>query len=82
MGQDVRSAGMKHGRFPGVVLAVGKDRPFKSLADLESHRERWGFEPRDSPAYLFVLPLMARAGLAPGDASFVGVGGGAAASAR
>ena len=34
MGQDIRSA-IELGRFPGVVLAVGKDRPFKSLADLK-----------------------------------------------
>ena len=34
MGQDVRAV-IELGRFPGVVLAVGKDRPFKSIADLK-----------------------------------------------
>ncbi|MEA3070589.1 MAG: sulfonate transport system substrate-binding protein [Alphaproteobacteria bacterium] len=73
MGQDVRSA-IELGRFPGVVLAVGKDRPFKSLADLKGLKI--GITAPSSSSYFFVLYLMARAGLAPGDASFVGVGGG------
>jgi sulfonate transport system substrate-binding protein len=73
MGQDIRSA-IELGRFPGVVLAVGKDRPFKSLADLKGLKI--GITAPSSSSYFFVLYLMARAGLAPGDASFVGVGGG------
>src|SRR6476469_489158 len=73
MGQDIRSA-IELGRFPGVVLAVGKDRPFKSLADLKGLKI--GVTAPSSSSYFFVLYLMARAGLAPGDASFVGVGGG------
>ena len=32
-GQDIRAV-IELGRFPGVVLAVRKDRPFKSHADL------------------------------------------------
>ena len=36
-GQDIRAV-IELGRFPGVVLAVGKDRPFKSHADLKSMR--------------------------------------------
>jgi NitT/TauT family transport system substrate-binding protein len=34
MGQDV-GAVIELGRFPGVALAVGKDRPFKSIPDLK-----------------------------------------------
>ena len=37
MGQDVRAV-IELGRFPGVVLAVGKDRSFKSFADLKIGR--------------------------------------------
>src|SRR4030095_7470949 len=34
MGQDIRAV-IELGRFPGVVLAVGKNQPFKSYADLK-----------------------------------------------
>jgi NitT/TauT family transport system substrate-binding protein len=73
MGKDVRAA-IELGRFPGIVLAVGKDRSFKSLADLKGLKI--GVTAANSSSYFFVLYLMAKAGLAPGDASFVGVGGG------
>ena len=73
MGQNVRAV-IELGRFPGVVLAVGKDRPFKSFADLKSLKI--GVTAPNSSSHFFVLYLMAKAGLAPGDASFVGVGGG------
>jgi NitT/TauT family transport system substrate-binding protein len=73
MGQDVRAV-IELGRFPGVVLAVGKDRPFKSMADLKGLKI--GVTAPSSSSHFFVLYLMAKAGLAPGDASFVGVGGG------
>src|SRR5262249_8484493 len=62
------------GRFPGVVLAVGKTRPFKSYADLKGLKI--GVTAPNSSSHFFVLYLMAKAGLAPTDASFVGVGGG------
>jgi NitT/TauT family transport system substrate-binding protein len=73
MGQDVRAV-IELGRFPGVVLAVGKDRSFKSIADLKGFKV--GVTAPNSSSHFFVLYLMAKAGLAPGDASFVGVGGG------
>jgi NitT/TauT family transport system substrate-binding protein len=76
MGQDVRAV-IELGRFPGIVLAVGKDRPFKSYADLKGLRI--GVTAPNSSSHFFVLYLMAKAGLAPADASFVGVGGGPAA---
>jgi NitT/TauT family transport system substrate-binding protein len=73
MGQDIRAV-IELGRFPGVVIAVGKDRPFKSLADLKGLRI--GVTAPNSSSHFFVLYLMAKAGLAPADATFIGVGGG------
>jgi NitT/TauT family transport system substrate-binding protein len=73
MGQDIRAV-MELGRFPGVVLAVGKNRPFKSYADLKGLTI--GVTAPRSSSHFFVLYLMAKARLAPSDASFVGVGGG------
>jgi NitT/TauT family transport system substrate-binding protein len=73
MGKDIRAA-IELGRFPGIVLAVGKDRTFKSLSDLKGLKI--GVTALNSSSYFFVLYLMAKAGLAPGDASFLGVGGG------
>ena len=73
MGKDIRAA-IELGRFPGTVLAVGKDRTFKSLADLKGLKI--GVTAPNSSSYFFVLYVMAKAGLAPGDASFLGVGGG------
>jgi NitT/TauT family transport system substrate-binding protein len=75
-GQDIRAV-IELGRFPGVVLAVGKERPFKSHADLKSMRI--GVTAPGSSSHFFVLYLMAKAGLGPADATFVGVGGGTAA---
>jgi len=73
MGQDVLAV-IELGRFPGVVLAVSKDRPFKSIADLKGLKV--GVTAPNSSSHFFVLYLMAKAGLMPGDALFVGVGGG------
>jgi NitT/TauT family transport system substrate-binding protein len=73
MGQDVRAI-IELGRFPGVVLAIGKDWSFKTYADLKGLRI--GVTAPNSSSHFFVLYLMAKAGLSPGDASFVGVGGG------
>jgi NitT/TauT family transport system substrate-binding protein len=73
MGQDVRAA-IELGRFPGAVLAVGKNRPFKSYADLKNLKI--GVTAPNSSSHFFVLYLMAKAGLAPNDATFIGVGGG------
>jgi len=75
-GQDIRAV-IELGRFPGVVLAVRKDRPFKSHADLKGMKI--GVTAPGSSSHFFVLYLMAKAGLAPADATFVGVGGGPAA---
>jgi NitT/TauT family transport system substrate-binding protein len=77
-GQDVRAL-IELGRFPGIVLAVRKDRPYRSAADLRGLKI--GVTAPGSSTHFFVLYLMAKAGLKPTDASFVGVGGGPAAVA-
>ena len=59
------------------MLAVRKDRPYKSPADLKGMRI--GVTAPGSSSHFFVLYMMTKAGLQPGDATFVGVGGGAGA---
>src|ERR1700738_276811 len=70
-GQDVRAV-IELGRFPGIVLALRKDKPYRSAADLRGLKV--GVTAPGSSTHFFVLYLMAKAGLAPADASFVGVG--------
>src|SRR4029077_12675008 len=77
-GQDVRAV-IELGRFPGIVLALRKDKPYRSPADLRGLKI--GVTAPGSSTHFFVLYLMAKAGLAPADASFAGVGGGPAAVA-
>ena len=77
-GQDVRAL-IELGRFPGIVLAVGKDRPYNSHADLKGMKV--GVTAPGSSTHFFVLYLMTKAGLSPTDATFVGVGGGPGAVA-
>ena len=77
-GQDVRAL-IELGRFPGIVLALRKDQPYRSAADLRGLKI--GVTAPGSSTHFFVLYLMAKAGLKPTDASFVGVGGGPAAVA-
>ena len=77
-GQDIRAL-IELGRFPGIVLAVRKDRPYNSHADLKGMKV--GVTAPGSSTHFFVLYLMAKAGLSPTDATFVGVGGGPAAVA-
>jgi NitT/TauT family transport system substrate-binding protein len=77
-GQDIRAL-IELGRFPGIVLAVRKDGPYNSPADLKGLRI--GVTAPESSTHFFVLYLMAKTGLSPTDATFVGVGGGPAAVA-
>src|SRR5262249_3278671 len=77
-GQDVRAL-IELGRFPGIVLAVGKDRPYNSHADLKGMKV--GVTAPGSSTHFFVLYLMTKAGLSPTDATFVRVGGGPGAVA-
>jgi sulfonate transport system substrate-binding protein len=77
-GQDIRAL-IELGRFPGIVLAVRKNAPFSSHADLKGMKI--GVTASGSSTHFFVLYLMAKAGLSATDATFVGVGGGPAAVA-
>jgi NitT/TauT family transport system substrate-binding protein len=77
-GQDILSV-IELGRYPGIALAVKKDRAdkIKTIADLKG--AKIGVTAPGSSTNMIVWYLMAKAGLKPDDASFIGVG--AAASA-
>lgn len=72
-GQDVRAV-IELGRFPGIVLGIRKDRAaaYKSPADLKGMKI--GVSAPGSSTNFFVMYLMAKAGLKPADASYIGVG--------
>jgi sulfonate transport system substrate-binding protein len=69
------------GRYPGISLAVKKDRmdKIKSIADLKG--ARIGVTAPGSSTNMIVQYLMVKAGLKADDASFIGVGAGPAAVA-
>ena len=69
------------GRFPGFVLAlVGpKAASYRSPADLKGMKI--GVTAPGSSTHFMALHMMAKAGLKPDDASFIGVGAGATAVA-
>lgn len=77
-GQDVRAV-IELGRFPGIVLAVRRDLAgsIRSAADLKGRKI--GVTAPGSSTSFFASYLLARAGVAPADAAFIGVGGGQAA---
>jgi len=79
-GQDVRAV-IVLGRYPGIVLAVRKDKAanFKSIADLKGMNI--GITAPGSSTHSLVEYLMIKNGLKPDDASFIGVGSGASAVA-
>jgi NitT/TauT family transport system substrate-binding protein len=79
-GQDIVAV-IELGRYPGITLAVRKDRAdkIKSIADLKGATV--GVTAPGSSTNMIVQYLMAKAGLKPDDASFVGVGTGASAVA-
>src|SRR5262245_30879339 len=72
-GQDVRAL-IELGRFPGIVLGLRKDRSanYKTPADLKGMKI--GVSAPGSSTNFFVMYLMAKAGLKPTDASYIGVG--------
>ena len=72
-GQDVRAL-IELGRFPGIVLGIRKERAaaYKSPADLKGMKI--GVSAPGSSTNFFVMYLMAKAGLKPADASYIGVG--------
>jgi NitT/TauT family transport system substrate-binding protein len=79
-GQDVVAA-IELGRYPGIVLAVKKDRmdKIKSIADLKG--AKIGVTAPGSSTNMIAWYLMSKSGLKPDDASFVGVGAGPSAIA-
>src|SRR5712671_4271424 len=79
-GQDVRAV-IELGRFPGIVVGVRKERAasYKSAADLKG--AKIGVTAPGSSTNFFVMYLMAKAGLKPTDASYIGVGASASAVA-
>jgi NitT/TauT family transport system substrate-binding protein len=79
-GQDIRAV-IEMGRFPGIVLAVKKDKAaqVKSFADLKGLKI--GVTAPGSSTNFFVMYLMAKAGLQPTDASYIRVGAGPTAVA-
>jgi NitT/TauT family transport system substrate-binding protein len=79
-GQDIRAV-IELGRFPGIVLAVKKDKAtqVKSFADLKGLKI--GVTAPGSSTNFFVMYLMAKAGLKPTDASYIRVGAGPTAVA-
>jgi NitT/TauT family transport system substrate-binding protein len=79
-GQDILAV-IELGRYPGIALAVKKDRAdkIKSIADLKG--AKIGVTAPGSSTNMIVWYLMAKAGLKPDDAAFVGVGTGPSAIA-
>jgi NitT/TauT family transport system substrate-binding protein len=79
-GQDVRAL-IELGRFPGIVVALRKERAasYKSAADLKGMKI--GVTAPGSSTNFFVMYLMSKAGLKPADASYIGVGIGPSAVA-
>jgi NitT/TauT family transport system substrate-binding protein len=79
-GQDIRAV-IELGRFPGIVVGLRKDRAagYRSAADLKG--TKIGVSAPGSSTNFFVMYLMAKAGLKPTDASYIGVGIGPSAVA-
>ena len=74
-------AAIELGRYPGITLAVKKDRmdKIKSIADLKG--ARIGVTAPGSSTNMIAQFLMVKAGLKADDASFIGVGAGPGAVA-
>jgi NitT/TauT family transport system substrate-binding protein len=79
-GQDIRAV-IELGRFPGMVLALKKDKAaqVRSFKDLKGMKV--GVTAPGSSTNFFVNALIAKEGLKPDDVSIIGVGSGATAVA-
>src|SRR3954470_13464439 len=79
-GQDIKAV-IELGRFPGIVLAVRKDKAasYKSAADLKGMKI--GVSAPGSSTNFFVIYLMSKSGLKPTYAAYIGVGIGPSAVA-
>lgn len=79
-GQDVRAV-LELGRFPGIVLAVRKDKAAQIRTPADLKGMKIGVTAPGSSTNFFVNALMAKAGANPKDAAFIGVGTGLSAVA-
>lgn len=79
-GQDVRAV-LELGRFPGIVLAVRKDKAAQIRTPADLKGMKIGVTAPGSSTNFFVNFLMAKAGANPKDAAFIGVGTGLSAVA-
>ena len=79
-GQDVRAV-LELGRFPGIVLAVKKDKAAQIRTPADLKGMKIGVTAPGSSTNFFVSFLMAKAGVNPKDAAFIGVGTGLSAVA-
>ena len=79
-GQDIRAV-IELGRFPGIVVGLrkGQAASYRSAADLKGMKI--GVSAPGSSTNFFVMYLMAKVGLKPTDASYIGVGIGPSAVA-
>ena len=79
-GQDILAL-IELGRFPGIVVGLRKEKAagYRSAADLKGMKI--GVSAPGSSTNFFVMYLMARGGLKPTDASYIGVGIGPSAVA-
>ena len=69
------------GRYPGISLAVKKDRADKIRTPADLKGAKVGVTAPGSSTNMIVQYLMVKAGLKPDDASFIGVGAGPSAVA-
>jgi NitT/TauT family transport system substrate-binding protein len=70
-GQDIRAV-IELGRFPGIAVAVKKGRPFSGPADFKGMKI--GVTAPGSSTNILMNFVMAKAGLSPSDAAFIGIG--------
>src|SRR5258708_618869 len=79
-GQDIKAV-IELGRFPGIVVALRKDKAagYTSADDLKGMKI--GVSAPGSSTNFFVMYLMSKAGLKPTDAAYIGVGIGPSAVA-
>ncbi|WP_207482913.1 ABC transporter substrate-binding protein [Arenibaculum pallidiluteum] len=79
-GQDIRAVA-ELGRFPAIVIGVRKDLADKVKSAKDFKGLKIGVTAPGSSTAMMAQYAMVKAGLAPSDASIIGVGGGASAVA-
>src|SRR5258708_20181717 len=79
-GQDIKAV-IELGRFPGIVVALRKDKAAGSTSAADLKGMKIGVSAPGSSTNFFVMYLMSKAGLKPTDAAYIGVGIGPSAVA-